>query len=192
MRDAYQERMIRANHEAAHALAFYLYGRAIQEIDIDWPDRSCAGWVVPAPAEPISMPPEGVDVFGWVDAHLERFSRETAVCARVGSLAAGDNWYGPTCARDRAIVLAACPSWLAPSAWEEFVLWHAEEMLEGSRFRTAHKPLSDALLERPHDKMSGARAVEIIETALREEVRGPGGGGPPRLEDPLRWRTTAR
>jgi hypothetical protein len=75
-------------------------------------------------------------------------------------------WKRTTSSGSKSIVLAACPSWLPPSAWEEFVLWHAEEMLEDSRFRTAHKPLSDALLEHPHDKMSGARAVEVIESAL--------------------------
>jgi hypothetical protein len=59
--------------------------------------------------EPIPMPPDGVDPFGWVDAHQERSRREAAVIARVGSLVAGDDWYGRSCSVDRAIVLPARP-----------------------------------------------------------------------------------
>jgi hypothetical protein len=93
--DPYRRRMEVASHESGHALAMYLCGRRIAEIDISRPDSWADGWVVPGPSEPLLMPPDGVDVFSYVDAHLERASRETAVIARMGALVAGDDWLSP-------------------------------------------------------------------------------------------------
>jgi hypothetical protein len=166
--DPIQQRYTVANHEAGHALAMYLCGRRIAEIDVSRPDSWAEGWVVPGPSKPLLMPSEGVDVFSYVDGHLERASRESAVIARMGALVAGDDWLGPRCARDRAIVREACPSWMSPGNWETWVLLHAEEMRKDPRFNLACRALGRALLERPHEAMSGDRAVEVMERGVLE------------------------
>jgi hypothetical protein len=172
MIDPYRERMRVANHESGHAVSFWMCGRPIHEIDIDRPDSGFAGWVKPGKTDMPDMP-EGLDpaaVIDWCDAYYARAIREVAVCARVGGLVAGDDWHGPACKADRALVRDTHPAWLSPDLWEEFVLSFAEEMLADPRFAPACKALSRALLERPHEAMSGDRAVEIIEAALHEQA----------------------
>jgi len=163
--DPYRRRMEVANHEAGHALAMYLCGRGIKEIDIARPDSWAEGWVVPEPAQPLGMPPDGIDPREWVDAYLERSQRETAVIARMGAFAAGDDWSDPTCDVDRAVVQATRPTWLTPDAWETYVMMFVVEMYEGPGFQRALKSLSSALLESPNEKMLGPVAIPIIKVA---------------------------
>jgi hypothetical protein len=159
-----------ANHESGHAVAMYLCGRGIKEIDIARPDSWAEGWVVPEPAEPLGMPPDGIDPRDWVDGYLERSQRETAVIARIGAFAAGDAWSDPTCDVDRAIVQATRPTWLNPSGWETYVMMFVAEMYERPGFQRAVKYLSTALLDSPNEKMPGAVAVPIIKAAFWHDL----------------------
>jgi hypothetical protein len=140
----------------------FVYGRSIREIDIDRPDRWAVGHVVPWEIEPITEPPDDVkSKADWIDARLNADRRETAVIARIGSLFAGQDWYGPESASDRQIVLAACWPGLASDNWEMLVEGWAEELRDDPRFRTVADALAFALAGRPHEVMTGTRVVEI-------------------------------
>ena len=166
MTDPTQQRFDLWNHEAGHAAAMFLFGRPIKEIDVDRPDQWSQGHVVPGERYQPQMPDNMPDPHGWVDAHLSKSLRESAIISRIGSLVGHQDWFGAESRADRANVLAACPAALSTDAWEMLVQSYAEDLRDEPRFKAVHRALSFALAENPHTVMTGQRVVEIATEAL--------------------------
>jgi len=168
--DPSQQLLRVANHEAAHTCGHHHFGRPVEKIDIDRPERWSLGHVVPAQTEPLILPPgvEGDAALAWIDGQLYKGRIETAIIARLGGMFGGDDWRGEGCSTDRATVVQACPRKMDLPAWEDLVEVRAQTLVEDRRFNAGVKALAIALVERQHEPMPGSRAFEIIERALLE------------------------